>query len=49
MFLINFFLILSNFWILEKIQDGRHKINMVSYDVFVTTIYIYIYLHFGLH
>ena len=33
MFAINFLLILSNFLILQNIQDGRHKINKASYDV----------------
>ena len=33
MFLINFWLILSNFRIFQKIQDGGHEINMTSYDV----------------
>ena len=37
MFLINFLFILSKFWFFQKIQDGRHKINMASYDVNMTT------------
>ena len=37
MFLINFWLILSSFWIFQKIQDGGHEINMASYDVTMTS------------
>ena len=33
MFLINFWLILSNFLIFQKIQDGSQEINMASYDI----------------
>ena len=37
MLLINFFLIWSNFSIFRKIKDGRHKINMATYDVVMTS------------
>ena len=37
MFWINFWLILSSFWIFQKIQDGLHKTNMASYDLITTS------------
>ena len=36
-FFINFRLILSSFWIFQKIQDGGHEINMASYDIIMTS------------
>ena len=37
MFLIKSWLILSSFWIFQKIQDGGHEINIASYDVIMTS------------
>ena len=37
MFSINFLLILNNFWNFQKIQDGSHKINTLSYNVIMTS------------
>ena len=31
-------MILSSFWIFQKIQDGRYEINMASYDVIMIVV-----------